>query len=34
MSTIREIVKVIAFTRLLLAAALLDLSLWLREMAQ
>lgn len=34
MSTIAEIVKTVDFIRLLLAAALLDLSLWLRELAQ
>lgn len=34
MSTITEIVKAADFIRLLIGAALLDLSLWLRELAQ
>ena len=34
MSAITEIVKTVDFIRLLLGAALLDLSLWLRELAQ
>lgn len=34
MSTITEIVKAVGFFRLLLAAALLDFSLWCRELAQ